>query len=798
VLGRLLLIASVGLLALLAYRLWDRDDWIRALVPAGTAGPSAAARSTTAYALDETRWTRFALVTREPYLRIISNGELPLAVAEAEGDDGEWHYSIAYRLLAGDGTGLGEGVFHHRTKMGWLIDPGSGARFASASHLPPDLQPADGRVTVLNLTDRETPDFVELRVGGASAPLRRVVARVYQQQRFDDREVERAWQRLTWDRRDQYAMASVYPAELLSERERRHLLGRRWVRLAPTGLLGEDYRAERLYVLEGHEGQPLEDPVVPAGLPFGPGLRAVIPVPPGGGRLHLVLAPLREDPARAHRVGMLRWYGRPATRLRRWTLGMGGMPSVWEERLEEGLIELEMPEEGAVRAWLLEDGARREVTPEPTYLRVFEVPDGEPLVFPVAHSGAEPTPLRLDLRGLSPAPETVRYTLRDAQGRVSAEGVLGLDGRPSAYDALVGDPELRLSEPARFYFNLPPGVAGLGLQGAGVLAAAFTRLARQTAQQEIPAPPEGTGSVPVWFPIRPRGQEDLQRKGRAPLLNVQRRPPELDRDILLGRYRWERFLPEGPWLGNYLLVPFDPQAPERTESLDARFTPVDGERLLHFPDPFGSGQVRATLLYQREVEGPLEVRVSLDGRLHHRARVRSPSGEIELPPFDSGEHRVQVDGAARFLLNRASGGGWLKQLATRIGPEGLGFRYVKASAAAELLSLRFFADPGQEGPQALRVSLEGVPRRGPGPYRDWTVLERRFLVWPGDGQAVASVRTGAASAKEGRLLFLPMGEDLPGGAYRLRVWLEGGLGGHLILSRTTPGLHHRREFRVES
>ncbi len=800
-LGRLLLVVLLALAGLLGWRAYDWEGLAQRHAGQSLGDYPVEARPTTVHPLDSRDWTRFAIEAGGERLRVLSNVDLPASDASAESEQ-TWRYAIAYRLLDEEARLLHQAVHHHRTRVTRYQAP-DGRHYTSATYYPPGDQPTDGRAFQVDLARFPGAAFLELRAAELPAPLQRAVVRAFQFQARDEREVAYQWQRLSTSSREALAEASVYPATLLAGREQANLVRRHWSRIGPTGVVDRDYRSETLYLLDRDEGQAVEEPLPPPGRRVEP-LRPLMMEVPARGRLRLEFDPTPAatgaQPTGAQAAAILRWFGRPASRQQDWRLDLEEGTTPWSAELDPGMVELTAERPGVVRAWWrAEEGEPEvEVTPEPVRLRAYLADRNAPLEYRIATLDGVATPLRVDLRAL-PAldgPGQVGIDLLDRLGQTVETLTLELASGASRYDALADAPGLLLGEPQRRYLVVPPSVVGVRVTAdAPTAVALFTRppdLARASGYGTAAA---DSGILPpTWYPLRPPRHAELHAVERAPLLELQRRPAELDEQIAAGRYRWRAFLPVGGWRARHLLTPVAAGLPEREESLDSRYAAIVGERVFTFPDPFAAGAVRPRLLYHRDASGPASLRVWIDGVLHHEERILARDGEFELPPLTPGRHRIRVEGDGRHYINRVAGGDWLKRFALRLTSHGLQFHYPHPGGPARPLALRYHGAHGRHEVDEVVVSIDGPTSRGTGPYSSWTPRVQRFLYGPPDGGAVAVLGSPGERVDAGALGFITLGEDLPAGTYRLRVTPVAGREGYVILSRTEPGLFRRGEY----
>ncbi|MBI3268608.1 MAG: hypothetical protein HYZ53_06270 [Planctomycetes bacterium] len=479
----------------------------------------------------------------------------------------------------------------------------------------------------------------------------------------------------------------------------------------------------------------------------------------------------------------------------------------------------------------------RDITPVPSYLRAYRVTAEGPIEFRVLHDGESHTPFRVELRpswpgtaaatplgpaagAPAPAPggaETpgfdASYELLDEAGKPVARGQLRVAERRSAYDSFAdaAGGEV-LGDPATGHFALPPAVARVRLTTSAtpVLVTAFTRPAGMVRELRVP---EGYADIdrteldqPGWFPLLAEGDEALDAAGRAPALVVSARPPVDDPEVFAGRFLWEDFRPQGAWHGRYVLAPRARKGLNVEQAAPVAFRPlVPGlEEELVFISPDGQREVVPSLAVLRdEGEEPLSVGLYVDGSLLATVAAGAGAGATRLPPLSIGPHRVRavLTGAARLFLNFVEPGdapGLLQTLANRLDGGGPAFVYEKETSERELLTLRLFQPRAGAGRSRVRVYV-GAPGRGRpvGPSEFWTFADWRFDVRPAVGAPAYLLGTSGELVDGGRLLFVPLGDDLPPGSYPIRVEAEGGSGGYVVFSRIRPGLREQREFFTE-
>lgn len=831
-LGRLALLALLGLGVWLLLPYWYNldlpervaqggEDWKLELVPRSSIA--------TGYLAEPDRWLTFPVPPAANRVRIVSNANLrdidAARAARAADPQKRWHYALEVEVLDRAGRPILQRVHHHRANFSEVREP-SGKIVPPAFYLAEELAPASGVVLNVSLAGLPRAARLRVRAAGADPQVADVLVRVYFPERTSERDVARLWQRMSEKQKELLAKGSVHAPELLIEEERRNLIRNLWQPTGPLGVQGPDFRARQMYVLRDLEGDPVDEPIAPAGIVSAPGQVAVFPIPEGGGQVSFEGVPLpasaggAEPAAAASLRG--RWFGTN-------TFARDDLALAWTEpgapmtiELSGGLVELEAPVPLALRAYMDVAGERTEITPERLYQRLFFADRERPIIFAIAHHGERPTPIRIEARYLVAAggerpPPRLRYEFLAADDKPLAAGELSLVATLSRYDRALGETvATRVTDLTEAFFSVPREAVRLRLSAAPdgedgaapVLVGAASRphgLARDIRLPEDQFAFAAKGEkVPAWFSIRPIDYERLVADNGSQLIVVQPRPPEDKPEVQAGRFGWEDFRPNGNWRARQLLAPRDPRMPLREEALVSVFRPIaaGATHRLTFPTYLGVRQLRPSLVWVAPDEKPFAATVSVDGRPQHRFRGSSRYGETRLPPLPAGQHRVRVEmesGAApRFFINHTEPGGdaYVTQMAAHIDKE-VAFDIERTGRVEETVTARLFQPAGWQGRTLLRARIEGPPPPPLVPLPGWLFEERLFDVRPDPSYAAPVFDTRGAKSDAGRPAYIPFPADVPPGRYRIVFSVEAGPPGYLAVSRLTPGVANERRVLEE-
>jgi hypothetical protein len=643
-------------------------------------------------------------------------------------------------------------------------------------------------------------------------PLRSVMVRGYEPEQYTELKLDAAWNRLRSSQRVSLARGSVYSPELLLTEERHNLLRNRWNPLGPSGVQGMDYRVFRLFVRQGEPGEPLDQEILPAGLYVDGWHRGVVQLPEGRARIRLDFTPVMREREPQQEPIAIRWYGRGLDRREFSNPIWRPQRRSFIREFDGGLLEIICSAAQVVRVYREVDAHWQEITPDSSYLRLYALDAQQPVRYTLANSSSADTSFRIDLRVLmqssdETAHREVEYRLLNIDGSVSKRGRLAFQSIPSLYDRLAGgDFGEFVSEPVSFYFRLAGDTAAIEFSSqAPIWLNAYTRpmglVRRMRVPEDYYRDLQDTGYQPAWFIVNPDNERQLVDGLRTAALNIQRRPPVDDPEIVAGRYDWEEFRPHGRWRGRHLLIERSSQLALRDEALQTLYYPIAGnsDERVDLRAGFGRDKATPDLIYLRAGDEREKLSLFLDGRLFHQADLAASQGQIQLPAMEPGEHRLrlQAPGKIHWFINHVESdmNPMLRRFANRLEARGMEFIYHKQSPREEVLTGQFFSTV--QSPRAgIEVGLSALGRSS-GPLTAWTFDERFYDLRLGAGAGVPVLGTRSQHASEGVRFFLPLGEDLQPGQYRIRIRPAPGVEGYLSLYRLIPGESPGRDIFVE-
>lgn len=766
------------------------------------------------YVLTDDQWTVFSLPPGADRLRLLVNGSWTgsLPVPEAR-------FALAYECKDESDTLLGQDTLHFRS-VRTLYRGEDGREQAAVSFEERDRPALDLRTTPLQPPPGTTR--IRLKLADADPGVADAVLRLYGPNTLTPGTEQVAWQRLRQIEKRRLARATLEDYRFLPDREIAALVRQVWRPLGPDGVKDRDYRVRRVFTLRENPPSRADttppDPEVPV---VGPGRVITIPLPEQQGCVTLTLRQAPDAPFSVPSVGnageaRIIWIlHRRGERPQRFSEPfLMDRESVIQHDLQEGDRFIEVlsdrpalvtatvngrpladsaeptAADGSATPPMPTDEAQQAYSITPPLLRVetWRTRSDQPLEFGLHGSADSDTPLRLSLFALPidfdgvdaagdrlPEVAAARLVFFDSAGRTLDEKRLSWHPQASRYDYLaplaLGVP---LGEAWQRVFHCPPGTRRVVVYTDSLVQVAL-RPNGLPLVRNIPADyadyQSGARPVPLWFPLQPRDAEVLRRLDAVQWIVRQPRPPELNADLLAGRSWNEALLLEPAGPGRMLWLPAQRNAFFEPRAVAGAFVPL----MVNQPQKvvlYGGGRswLEPTLLFTRP-SGRGRVQVFLDGRHQQTVQTSATQGVLTLPRVQPGALTVEVaaDPQTRLYLNyRFPESDYVQQVFTRALQQPLSVLVEKQKNEAFTLAVAVFSPRAEPGSSVISTRLEEAAPRQIG--ETFTPRFGRYRVAPSEQAAL-----GADAAYDaGRRFYVPFGDDLPPGRYRLWLSRESG------------------------
>lgn len=766
------------------------------------------------YEVPRFKWLEFPAPGARRIARVIAHADVQSASEPSPQQI--YQFLILARFVDADGETLDERNMRFRTRLVEYQDADTGQRYKRAFYTEGGTQPTSTQETRLAIPGPDVHS-IQFQLLEADPTVQAVQMRLYKQEPPAENRLEKAWDRLSLRTRNMLAAGNLYPIEFLTAREKVNLVRNRWKPAGPRGIEDEDYRVREMRVFRHRSGEPVATMQSGNGSFVARWLNLPIQIPePGRLRLEFEAAESatsESPPSKLQIAGTLYPVGgeEPLVRLPEFEKDAAFL------EVSPGLLDLQFSQPGHVRAYLqVESKLERELEIDRVALRNYFLHPETPLTFPIRHAGPEGTSLRLDLAcqcdpsdGLDQAQaSTASFRVMDERGTVLQAGEINNPAGISRYAYVRLSTPTALTEHSRYMIHLPQSARTLELLGASeLLVNVFSRprdLPRRVLVAHEADEAQAEDLRRLWFPLRPSSYEKLRNSLRSSMVMRGRRPPEPDLARHLGDYQWERFEPQGDWVGRYLLEPRQADAGMRSGSLGSTYRKVHPNREVEL-EVQSSGiasSVPMRVIVRRAAGRAAPVRIWVDGRIRWRGRVTGQTAELDIGRIKVGMRKLRIEtpGVDEVLINYTGPGeaGFSKRLAIRVRDPKLEIPFEKRSAEQETLSGILYL-PARSS-ENLRVRTEIVGQHGL-PLRMFasaTVSSSELEFTRIGGPPVQVLNATRASSLVARRFFLPLGEDLPAGAYRLRLEFDDVSDTYLILSRSLPGSAATRYLRHES
>ena len=766
-------------------------------------------------------WTTFHLPGDALAVRVFSNAivektsenEAPTLSDPRRG----FRYAIEYEFLDGQMNSLDRGVYHFRSGVKELVDPESGGIVDPIKFADFDANVAQTRVMQISLeAGMRRARIVRLKTTEMEEGVLEILARTLYKTKRKNLDRYGAWDSVSDHRKEIVARNSVYEHRLLDHNSRIGLLKWEWNR---TSSVGEPLRRYLYFDGDSDDLEIVEAPF-PQGVVVQPGWKVVAPVCSGLAKIRVEATPLDKG-ASIH--GQLHYrFKDPDSGLENCGSRKFAPSGNHESHLVEindvsGVVEFETECPAALRFWCRKpsaDGSLEwtEIEVEPKHSTVY-IADDRPVAFSVSHVNDEVTPLKASFRFAEDRMFDAESSNRDLTrsrrihwrfvgdaGQTIQEGVEELNPEISSHERFWRERvTFSVTDAIKLWFPVPPNVASVEFwcKDSPVLINAHTRPAGLPAQTRVPEDynvvQRKNSPYRRWFTVRPRDHQEFIAENRVLNLGIQNRLPEFaeeSREKLV----WNRFLPEGDWLGSRILVPAkdplesqDSQKPdsvwlwhEMTSRAEFDFETLD--RTSHY------GNVEVSFMSELPA-GPISV--WCNDELIASKEFSSSRGEFRITlPQVRGTLRFEFQNGVRVFasgIEMDSSNGYLRRTAMRVGSSPTRFEYEKKSNEDELLTLTLYRDESESTRASLKARI--VPHDSTAtshqPRDTWTIRDRSYdLSLLPVASSLLVDRTGRLDS--GSRCFIKLGHDMPPGKYTIEVQREDAMAGYLLLYQTVP------------
>jgi hypothetical protein len=777
-------------------------------------------------------WTTFHLPGNALAVRILSNAIIDKSAGmrdEPTLNDPRsgFRYALEYEFLDDQMNSLDRGVYNFRSNIKEKMKPDSGEIVDPIVVGDLDANVAQTRVMQISLGAKmDAARVVRFRTTELEEGVLEVLTRtVYKTKRKIQNDYG-AWDSISSERKKKVAKHSVYEHHLLDHESQMGLLKWEWNRASSVGEPPRRF----LYFVGDSDDLDVVDMPFPKGVVVQPGWKVVAAVGDGSATLRVDAMPIDADTP-IH--GQLHYcFADPNSGLEQFgsvefaPSKMSDAHSVEIKRVG-GMIEVESECAAALRFWCRkpsadDSGQWTEIEMEPKHSPVY-IADHRPVGFSVSHVSDQVTPLKVAFRfaeakmfdaesseSTLTQPRHVHWRFVDDDGQTVDQGVEELNPQVSLHERFWRDrATFAVTDAIKLWFPVPPRVTSVEFwsEDSSVLVNAHTRPDGLAAQTRVPEDYNVVQRLNSpyrnWFTLRPQDHQRYVSENRVLNLGIQKRLPEAS-EVDRGNLVWNRFLPEGDWLGSRIMVPaIDPLETDESKKPDSvwlwhemfsgdNVSYNTTERTSHYRD------IKIAYASDRPV-GPM--RIWCNEQLVATKDFATSRGEFNVKlPAVRGSLRIEFNDGVRVFasgMEMDSAVAYYRRTAMRVGNSPTRFEYEKKSEEDELLTLTLYRDASESTRASLKVKI--VPHEEElnthKPRGNWTLRDRSYDLAPLPiARSLLIDRYG--NLDSGSRCFIKLGSDMPTGKYTIEVQREDALSGHLLLYQTVPARKTIRRYGV--
>ena len=806
--------------------------------------------------LREREWAEFHISPDAKGISLMTNAalqskELP-QINQSDPRVG-FRYSIEYQLLDADGELIRTQIYHSRTRLRQLIDADNGELINPLVFGKTGQTATQTRFVQIPIhPSSPQPAVIRVRMNDADPQISELAARVrtkHERPHFDE---PSTWKQISLKSRRRMSRFCVFDQKFLTRSERASLLRWRWQQAPPLNQVTFRY----LYFIGEIDDQEVNEQVSSGSNTLTPSNRTTLPMPEMNANLKLSFQRVNSKTTRPIYI-TTRFFPSNTDNKKRPADSKNPSDTIsWDVEMQNdtkeitipvggGLVEFETTDDVTWTAtWKHDDpdggsieidgqqityGQTAEMHSNSGNLRVY-LADDVPVTYSVSHLGNQPTPFRITCRiayGDAFASDesqkrqqenegsfdgwhqlkNLQWEWLDGEDNTIDEGEVSVEPEISAYDQLwrSGEPHL-ISEYKRYYFSIPPEATKIRFHSR-LMPFLINASVRPNQLPVVTRLPEDHQPYQrqfkrerKWFNLQPQENLSLISANRSFVIRTQIRPREAEEDAPLEpqELKWERYEPNGSWIGRQLLAPSTIESVVTRSNAPASFYEMENRRNYAVED-YGldaneSDNFRLIYINPSNQQGDLTIKQN--GVVIDRKRLVSSRGNIgvQLQPFEK-TTTIKLEGpdGIRAFLSGAKvvdAKRFLKRTASKLENGQLEFEYEKKSDLDEALTLLIYRKSSSQDRCQISIEIsadEEIQLLKSGPAESLTSLHQIYdLQSRPQQQSAILIGTDAELDVEHRC-FIRLGPDLPRGRYKIKTErIDGKQDGFVLLYQSTP------------
>lgn len=631
-------------------------------------------------------------------------------------------------------------------------------------------------VDVANLPEAKS---VELGIVDMGPDIDWLAVRVGFRVHREKHEAEKQWLRLSANKQETLAAASIIPKDLLYPEQKQALLAHAWERIGPQGVNGEDYQERVIYRIERPE---VEEPYNVANVEAGVYIDATHwysqRIDTQGTELVITSSQVPEqrvDITVYERSG--KW---PDVQRRQFTYEiLQGQPLRWKSERDVYGVVIKSEHEAYVNQVM----NAQETVPSLDGVKVWRVDESRKLRYAIAHIGAHATPLRLDMRMSSPD-QGAQLRVLGSGAQETIEWTCSFNAQPASplHRLLPFEATQQVTAAQACFMEIPPAITEIELASDNtVWVNAYSRPPRLPYHKTL-AENETAAAMRAWHTFLPVARQPLlMSTGGAEASDslVSVKLPMFDdfqENTVSDDVREDLSPHDGQAIAQRVYLPRDPNQAMSQGLASLAFYPLrPGKNDVVLVSDRAKQRIRPEVLLLNARQTPSRVQLQLPSQKIFSRDVLAGAIRFFLPEMNPGAHQISVTTDATHVYINAiaqsadSGVALIPRIAWQLSTAEQQFSFEK-DTEQEYISVELLRpSPGAE---PLQVGIQMTHAQRLYPAREYTFASRQIQVMPlpGDEAGWIEHRHPAHLQRYSTVVF-PVGADIQNGTvtFSLRV-----------------------------
>jgi len=273
---------------------------------------------------------------------------------------------------------------------------------------------------------------------------------------------------------------------------------------------------------------------------------------------------------------------------------------------------------------------------------------------------------------------------------------------------------------------------------------------------------------------------------------IQPKPRRDDKNIYRESYEWQDYKPDNRWSARYLLNHRNKDIPIKKEALGGIYQFLESQKVhtINFSGLTGEKFISPRIIYIKDNIKATAIKVLRHNKVILKTKIFGSNGQIQLPAIKAGLAKFQIKTSttthfySNHVLSNNNDNRFVRRLSNRLGKRTLTFSYEKNKPEV-VLSALFQTNYGNIERSRIMVEIEPLKREKQSDF--YTLKKRIFDIKPNNEEKNKVLNTIKDYVGAGQRIYIPLGEDLKTGKYKISVTKLDGPEGYFSLYQFSIG-----------